>query len=104
MRDAFGAHRNFGRGRCGAHRFWKSGATVQGVIFNSATSETRPKAAVRMEFELFDRLAHHMDIYAEKADWDDDGEEDQQDGDANGEEQDGDANGEEQDGDVSDQG
>ena len=24
-----------------------------------------PKAAERMEFELFDRLAHHMDLYPE---------------------------------------
>jgi hypothetical protein len=43
-----------------------------------------PKAAERMEFELFDRLAHHMDICPKKTD--------------------ADASGEEQDGDVSDQG
>jgi hypothetical protein len=48
-----------------------------------------PKAVERMEFELFDRLAHHMDICPEKAD-----------GDATREEH---ASGEEQDGDVSDQ-
>ncbi len=44
-----------------------------------------PKAAERMEFELFDRLAHHMALYTEKAAGD------------TGE-------GEEQDGDISDQG
>ncbi len=34
-----------------------------------------PKAAERMEFELFDRLAYHMEIYPEKADGDASGEE-----------------------------
>jgi hypothetical protein len=42
-----------------------------------------PKAAERMEFELFDRLAHYLDICPEKAD-----------GDANREKQDGDVSGE----------
>ena len=28
--------------------------------------QSGPKAAERMEFELFDRLAHYMDLYSEK--------------------------------------
>ena len=28
--------------------------------------QSGPKAAERMEFELFDRLAHHMDLYPEE--------------------------------------
>ena len=43
-----------------------------------------PKAAERMEFELFDRLAHSIDMYAEEAD--------------------GDTSSEKHDGDTSDQG
>ncbi|AEO69939.1 uncharacterized protein THITE_2120698 [Thermothielavioides terrestris NRRL 8126] len=36
-----------------------------------------PKAAERMEFELFDRLAHHMDIYSEEQQADVDTDEDE---------------------------
>ena len=43
-----------------------------------------PKAAERMEFELFERLAHSIDMYAEEAD--------------------GDTSSEKHDGDTSDQG